>query len=117
MAIEHLEVCEEVFVEIAARAERPCDGLDPVIGKRDQEENCSAERTGREPLELLEAARERFGAHAVAGAVGFRKRCKSWRPSSAAGWNETTSKPRASRSATYSGGWYALQRLVPEEFS
>jgi hypothetical protein len=118
--VEELDVAEEVLVEVAAADQRPSDRANRVDAERDDEQEDGAGAPVGQPLEAIERARELPERAAqddcpapAALEAGLRKRCMSCRPLSAAGLKVTRSRSAPSRSCTYEGGWYALQRLVP----
>ncbi len=120
MPVEELDVAEEIFVEVAAPDQRPSDRANRIDTERDDEEEDGAGAPLGQPLEPVERTRELLERAAqddcpapAAREAGLRKRCMSCRPLSAAGLKASRSKSAPSRSCTYEGGWYALQRLVP----
>ena len=94
--VEELDVAVDVLVEVATCLQRPADRLHRVHGEGDPEENDRAEPSAREPLEPDERAPQAVSDVGGQAAAGLRRRWMSWRPSSAAGRNETRSKPAAS---------------------
>ena len=108
MPVEELDVAVEVLVEVAARDQRPADRPHSVDRERRDEEDDRAERPVGEPLEPRERsagtasqrAAQDCGPPAMTLTAGLRKRCMSWRPSSAEGRKAASSNSAPSLSCT-----------------
>ena len=108
MPVEELDVAVEVLVEVAARDQRPADRAHSVDSERGGEEHDRAERPLGEPFERRERSPGTGSQRAAQGCcpsattltAGLRKRCMSWRPSSAEGRKAASSNSAPSLSCT-----------------